>query len=109
MFEIDSKMLCLNESCLFLSGALLSKLGDPAYFSFKKNVTFFLWEGWAQGQQIWYGTREIATTVEALSTRIILKGPRWFWYISFHKNYYLKGLSIRATEELEIVVNQLFK
>lgn len=33
----------------FLSGALLSKLGDPVYFSFKKNVTFFSLRGLSTG------------------------------------------------------------
>lgn len=39
MSETASKILCLNER--FLSGNLFSKPGDPVYFSFKKQFTFF--------------------------------------------------------------------
>ena len=40
LLEIASKMLGLNEKCLlFLE--ISSKLGDPMYFTFKKDVTIW--------------------------------------------------------------------
>lgn len=94
-------------SAFSLWRSLLSEPGDPIYFSFTEGITIFYlgWESWAQEEQTGMGRGQPQHGI-ALGMSIKNKKVPGDSEIC-HKNYYLKGLSISATDEPGIVNNPI--